>query len=133
MKKEGFTILQGMSLLILRSIVIPANYTLYLIIWITNPKNKNLILNENKTLSFIKKYPLSILLGIVFINLMIISAHLRVNSKLAYKEACSRYLAFYSNGTDQQAEKKNLKKANKLNIPIELVDGITNGLLDHRN
>ena len=72
MKKEGFTILQGMSLLILRSIVIPANYTLYLIIWITNPKNKNLILNENKTLSFIKKYPLSILLGIVFINLMII-------------------------------------------------------------
>ena len=62
---------------------------------------------RNKTLSFIKKYPLSILLGIIVINLMTISGHLRVNAKLALcKEACSRYFAFYAYGTDQQAEKK---------------------------
>ena len=78
---------------------------------------------KNKTLSFIKKYTQSILLGIVIINLITISAHLRVNSKLAfYKEVCSRYFAFYAYGTDQQAEKNELKTANKLKVPIELVD-----------
>ena len=78
---------------------------------------------KNKTLSFIKKYPLSILLGIIVINLMTISAHLRVNSKLAYyKEACSRYFAFYAYGTDEQAEKNELKIAKKLKVPEELVD-----------
>ena len=78
---------------------------------------------KNKTLSFIKKYPLSILLGIIVLNLMNISAHLSVNSKIAfYKEACSRYFAFYSYGTDQQAEKNEFKTAKKLKIPVELVD-----------
>ena len=78
---------------------------------------------KKKTLSFIKKYPLSILLGIIVINLMSISVHLKYNSKLAfYKEACSRYFAFYAYGTDQQAEKKELKTANKLKVPVELVD-----------
>ena len=78
---------------------------------------------KNKTLSFIKKYPISILLGIIVINLISISGHLKVNSKLAfYKEACSRYFAFYAYGTDQQAEKKEYKTAKKLKIPVELVD-----------
>ena len=40
MKKEGFTILQGMALLLLKHLDLPANYALNLIIWITNPKNK---------------------------------------------------------------------------------------------
>ena len=78
---------------------------------------------KNKTLSFIKKYPISILLGIIVINLISISGHLKVNSKLAfYKEACSRYFAFYAYGTDQQAEKNEIKTAKKLNVPVELVD-----------
>jgi len=78
---------------------------------------------KNKTLSFIKKYLESILLVIVIINLITISAHLRVNSKLAfYKETCSRYFAYYANGTDQQAEKNERKTAKKLKVPIELVD-----------
>ena len=78
---------------------------------------------KNKILFTIKKYPLSILLGIIVINLMTISAHLRVNSKLAfYKEACSRYFAFYAYGTDQQAERNEVKTAKKLNVPQELVD-----------
>ena len=78
---------------------------------------------RKKTLSFIKKYPLSILLGIIVINLMTISAHLRVNSKLAYnKEACSRYFAFYAYGTDQQAETNELKTAKRLKVPVELLD-----------
>ena len=78
---------------------------------------------KNKTLLFIKKYPLSILLGIIVINLMTISAHLRVNSKLAYyKEACSRYFAFYAYGTDEQAERNERKIAKKLKVPEELLD-----------
>tara|TARA_Y100000589_G_scaffold8059_1_gene6863 strand:+ start:40 stop:306 length:267 start_codon:yes stop_codon:yes gene_type:complete len=78
---------------------------------------------KDKTLSFIKKYPISILLGIVVINLITISGHLRVTSKLAfYKESCSRYFAFYAYGTDQQAEQNELKTAQKLKVPVELVD-----------
>ena len=74
-------------------------------------------------LSYIKKYPLSILLGIIAINLLTISAHLRVNSRLAFnKEACSRYFAFYAYGTNQQAEQNELKTAKKLKVPLELLD-----------
>tara|TARA_B100000674_G_scaffold420597_1_gene371854 strand:+ start:153 stop:284 length:132 start_codon:yes stop_codon:yes gene_type:complete len=40
LKKEGFTLLQGMALLLLKHLDLPANYALNLIIWITNPKNK---------------------------------------------------------------------------------------------
>ena len=76
-----------------------------------------------KISSLIKKYPLNILLGIVVINLITISAHLRVNSKLAfYKEACSRYFAFYAYATDQEANENELKTARKLKVPVELVD-----------
>ena len=85
---------------------------------------------KNKTLSLIKKYHLSILLGIIIVNLMTISAHLRVNSKLAlYKEACSRYFAFYAYATDLEAEKNELKTAKKLKVPIELVDAYYQGLV----
>tara|TARA_Y100001978_G_C23506987_1_gene343729 strand:+ start:54 stop:320 length:267 start_codon:yes stop_codon:yes gene_type:complete len=79
---------------------------------------------KNKTLSFIRNYPLSILLAIIVINLMTISAHLRVNSKLAfYKEVCSRYFAFYAYASDQKAEKNELETSKKLKVPVELVDG----------
>ena len=78
---------------------------------------------KNKILSFIKKYPISILLGIIIINLITISAHLGVNSKLAlYKEACSRYFAFYAYATDQEADEIELKTARNLKVPIELLD-----------
>ena len=85
---------------------------------------------NTKILSLIKKYPISILLGIIVINLMTISAHLRVNSKLAlYKDACSRYFAFYSYASDLEAEKNELKTAKKLKVPIELVDAYCQGLV----
>ena len=78
---------------------------------------------KNKTLSFIKKYPISILLGFIVINLISISEHLKVNSKLAlYKEACSRYFAFYAYATDQEADEIELKTARNLKVPIELLD-----------
>ena len=78
---------------------------------------------KNKILFFSKKYHLIILLAFIIINLITISAHLKTISKLAfYKEACSRYFAFYAYGTDQQAEKNELKTAKKLKIPVELVD-----------
>ena len=83
-----------------------------------------------KSLSFIKKYHLSILLGIIVINLMTISAHLKVNARLAlYKVACSRYFVFYAYGTDQQAEKNELKTAKKLKVPAELVDAYCQSIL----
>ena len=83
-----------------------------------------------KTLSFIKKYPLIILLGIIVINLMTISSHLKVNSKLAnYKESCARYYAFYAYGTDEQAKKNELKTANNLKVPVELVDAYCQGII----
>ena len=74
-------------------------------------------------LSFVKKYPICILLGIIAVNLMTISVHLSNNSKLAFnKEACSRYFAFYAYGTDQQAETNEYKTAKKLKVPVELLD-----------
>ena len=85
---------------------------------------------KNKTLSLIKKYPLSILLGIIVINLMTISSHLKVNSKLAYyKESCTRYFAFYAYGTDEQAKKNELKIANNLKVPVELFDAYCQGII----
>jgi len=78
---------------------------------------------KNKSILFIKKYPLSILLGIIIVNLMTISEHLRVNSKLAFnKEACSRYFAYYAYGTDQQAYKNEFETAKRLKVPVELID-----------
>ena len=83
-----------------------------------------------KTLSFIKKYPIGMLLGIIVINFMTISAHLRVNSKLAFnKEACSRYFAFYAYGTDQQAKTNEIKTAQKLKVPVELLDAYCQSIL----
>ena len=83
-----------------------------------------------KTLSFMKKYPISILLGIIVINLMTISAYLRVNSELAFKkEACSRYFAFYAYGTDQQAAKNEIKTAKKLKVPVELLDAYCQSII----
>ena len=85
---------------------------------------------KKKTLSFIIKNHLSILLGIIVINLISISANIRVNSRFVfYKETCSRYFAFYAYGTDQQAAKNELSTAKKLKVPIELVDAYCQSIL----
>tara|TARA_B100000941_G_C28006475_1_gene303102 strand:+ start:230 stop:364 length:135 start_codon:yes stop_codon:yes gene_type:complete len=36
---RGFTVTQGIALLLLKTLNLPANYVLNLIIYITNPKN----------------------------------------------------------------------------------------------
>jgi len=85
---------------------------------------------KKNTLSFIKKYPLSILLGIIAFILLSISYNLKDNSKLAYyKETCSRYFAFYAYGTDEQAEKNEINTANKLKLPKKLVDAYCQNIL----
>ena len=62
---------------------------------------------KNKVLPFIKKYPMSILLAIIAINLFSIAGTLKENGKtLMCKEACARYYAFYSSGDDEQAESR---------------------------
>jgi len=40
LKKTGFNVTQGMALLLLKPLNLPANLVLNLIIFITNPKNK---------------------------------------------------------------------------------------------
>jgi hypothetical protein len=55
LKKTGFNITQGMALLLLKPLNLPANLVLNLIIFITNPKNnigyqlkkKSFLLSEN--------------------------------------------------------------------------------------
>ncbi len=55
---------------------------------------------KNKIINFFKKYPMTIILAIIAINLFSIAGSLKENAKLAYlKEVCARYFAFYSYGT----------------------------------
>jgi|TARA_A100001037_G_scaffold197069_1_gene176239 hypothetical protein len=74
-------------------------------------------------ISFIKKYPMSILLAIIALNLFSIASTLKENGKLLmYKEACARYYAFYSSGNDEQAESREKLTASIVDVPVELVD-----------
>jgi len=88
-------------------------------------------MKKKKILSIIKKYPISILLAIIAINLFSISSSLREKAKLYYhKEVCARYFAFYSYGTDEQSENNELITAKKVNMPAELVDAYCQGIID---
>ena len=87
-------------------------------------------MNKDSILSFLKKYPMSILLAIIAINLFSIAGTLKENGKilkengksLMYKEACARYYAFYSSGDDEQAESREKLTASIVDVPVELVD-----------
>ena len=80
-------------------------------------------MNKKTVLAFIKKYPMSILLAIIALNLFSIAGSLKENAKLAYyQEVCARYFAFYSYGTDEQAESNELITSKKVKVPVELVD-----------
>ena len=39
LEKKGFNLTQGMVLLLLKPLKLPANYVMHLILWITNPSN----------------------------------------------------------------------------------------------
>ena len=74
---------------------------------------------------------MSILLAIIAINLFSIAGSLKENAKLAYfREVCARYFAFYSYGTDEQAEKNEIFTAKKVKVPIELVDTYCQRIVD---
>ena len=78
---------------------------------------------KKKIVSFIKKYPMSILLAIIALNLFSIAGTLKENGKLLmYKEACARYYAFYSSGNNEQAESREKLTASIVDVPVELVD-----------
>ena len=87
-------------------------------------------MNKDSIFSFLKKYPMSILLAIIAINLFSIAVTLKDNGKilkengksLMYKEACARYYAFYSSGDDEQAESREKLTASIVDVPVELVD-----------
>ena len=86
---------------------------------------------KNKILNFFKKYPMTIILAIIAINLFSIAGSLKENAKLAYlKEVCARYFAFYSYGTDEQAESNEIITAEKVKVPVELVDAYCSRIVD---
>ena len=87
-------------------------------------------MNKDSLFSFLKKYPMSIILAIIAINLFSIAGTLKENSKilkengksLIYKEACARYYAFFSSGNDEQAESREKLTASIVDVPVEIVD-----------
>ena len=86
---------------------------------------------KNKILNFFKKYPITIILAIIAINLFSIAGSLKENAKLAYlKEVCARYFAFYSYGTDEQAESNEIITGEKVKVPVELVDAYCQRIVD---
>ena len=86
---------------------------------------------KNKILNFFKKYPMTIILAIIAINLFSIAGSLKENAKLAYlKEVCARYFAFYSYGTDEQAESNEKITAEKVKVPVKLVDAYCSRIVD---
>ena len=86
---------------------------------------------KNKIINFFKKYPITILLAIIAINLFSIAGSLKENAKLAYlREVCARYFAFYSYGTDEQAERNEIITAEKVKVPVELVDAYCQRIVD---
>ncbi len=86
---------------------------------------------KNKILNFFKKYPITIILAIIAINLFSIAGSLKENAKLAYfREVCARYFAFYSYGTDEQAESNEIITAEKVKVPVELVDAYCQRIVD---
>ena len=95
-------------------------------------------MNKDSIFSFLKKYPMSILLAIIAINLFSIAGTLKENGKilkengksLMYKEACARYYAFYSSGDDEQAESREKLTASIVDLPVELVDVYCQRIVD---
>ena len=95
-------------------------------------------MNKDSIFSFLKKYPMSILLAIIAINLFSIAGTLKKNGKilkengksLMYKEACARYYAFYSSGDDEQAESREKLTASIVDMPVELVDAYCQRIVD---
>ena len=74
---------------------------------------------------------MTIILAIIAINLFSIAISLKENAKLAYlKEVCARYFAFYSYGTDEQAESNEKITAEKVKVPVKLVDAYCSRIVD---
>ena len=74
---------------------------------------------------------MTILLAIIAINLFSIAGSLKENAKLAsYREVCARYFAFYSSGSDEQAESEEIITAKKVKVPIKLVDAYCQRIVD---
>ena len=74
---------------------------------------------------------MTIILAIIAINLFSIAGSLKENAKLAYlREVCARYFAFYSYGTDERAESNEIITAEKVKVPVELVDAYCQRIVD---
>ena len=77
---------------------------------------------KNKILPFIKKYPMSILLGLIVLQLVNISGKLDQSGRYdGDQRACTKWLAYFDDGTDEQ-EKRELKRAAvKIGVPPDMV------------
>ena len=77
-------------------------------------------MNKDSVISFLKKYPMSILLAIIAIQLVNIAGKLDQSGKLAGdRRACSRYYAYFDEKIDVEIEKR--KAAAKIGVPIGMV------------
>ncbi len=78
-------------------------------------------MNKDSVISFLKKYPMSILLAIIAIQLVNIAGKLDQSGKLAGDQrACTRWLAYFDYGFNEEIEKR--KAASKIGVPLGLVD-----------
>ena len=86
---------------------------------------------KEKILPFIKKYPMSILLAIIAIQLVNISQKLDQSGKLAGDQrACTRWLAYINNKLYEEANAERRKAAAKIGISHELVRAYCRRLRD---
>ena len=77
-------------------------------------------MNKDSIISFLKKYPMSILLAIIAIQLVNISQKLDQSGKLAGDErACTRFYAYFDEKIDVEIEKR--KAAAKIGVPVGLL------------
>ncbi len=71
-------------------------------------------------LNLIKKYPMSILLGVIALQIVNISGKLDESGKLAGdKRACTKFYAHFDQKVDWDNERK--RAATKIGIPVSLV------------
>ena len=85
---------------------------------------------KNKILPFIKKYPMSILLGLIAIQLVNIAGKLDQSGRYdADMRACIKYYAFYDERSFEIGERERKRAAVKIGVPLDIVDAYCRRLM----
>ena len=85
---------------------------------------------KEKILPFIKKYPMSILLAIIAIQLINVSGKLDQSGRYdGDKRACIRWLVYYDVATREKEEKEQKRAAAKIGVPLDMVSSYCSRLM----